>query len=342
MQVIILDAKNILFRYGWTARNLSHEGKPTGAIYGCIMALMGLKRRYPDGRFLAVWDGVGARSNGWRRRYFAGYKARRDEKDHAQPMPNGTGEPTRQQKEQRQTKQSLLDIRAQEPRVKQLMQHLQIPQVEVPGVEGDDMMAIMAFAVKHRGWEPVVFSSDKDFLQLGSHDIKIITDSKDTERLQAKTRRLFGCDPADVLSYRSLVGDQSDDIPNAVDGIGPKRALKLLQAGANPALKTFEEHPETVQRDIKVLEADWGAVHRNYILMRLPSSPDTLRFTLKQRELARRAVTKSISQLAMKTCKARDLYDEFVGWLGDSGLTTALEQRHTLWSLQDSRHVEER
>ena len=78
MTLILIDAKNAVYRFGYAMSRLhSSEGVPTGAIYGFLNMLLRLKKKYPDGRFIIAWDGQGYKQNGWRRKIFPGYKASR-------------------------------------------------------------------------------------------------------------------------------------------------------------------------------------------------------------------------------------------------------------------------
>ena len=60
MRLVIIDAKNALFRFGYAHLTLqASDGRPTGAVYGILGLLLRLKEKYPDARFVMAWDGKG-------------------------------------------------------------------------------------------------------------------------------------------------------------------------------------------------------------------------------------------------------------------------------------------
>ena len=99
------------------------------------------------------------------------------------------------------------------------------------GYEADDIIATAARLAVERGLRVVIASSDKDLMQLvddnaGITQLSLITQKEYDE---AAVLEKFGIAPGDMLSYLALVGDSSDNI-KGVKGIGPKNAVKLIDA----------------------------------------------------------------------------------------------------------------
>src|SRR5215472_1558215 len=122
MKIILIDAKNALFRYGWAFKTLqTSDGTYTGAVYGILGLLQRLKRHHSNARFAMVWDGEG---KSWRHDYWAGYKSNRVKNG---PIADGVKR-----------------ILAQISTVTEATTMLGIPQFRVPRLEGDDAIALVA------------------------------------------------------------------------------------------------------------------------------------------------------------------------------------------------------
>ncbi|WP_428957801.1 5'-3' exonuclease [Streptomyces sp. cg35] len=120
-----------------------------------------------------------------------------------------------------------------------------IPQLQVDGVEADDLIA----SYWRTATSPVtILSNDKDMLQLvGStptghpcDQIRISSSATPTDRWGAdRVAAHYGCTPEQLPLFLALVGDGSDNIPGA-RGIGEKRAIQhLSDAGWNLDAVTY-------------------------------------------------------------------------------------------------------
>ncbi|MGI6129755.1 MAG: DNA polymerase I [bacterium] len=116
--------------------------------------------------------------------------------------------------------------------VRELLSALEIPYFEVDDFEADDIIGTLAKQGQAAGLEIVIVTGDKDALQLVDKNVQVlltrrgITDLEvlDSEGVKAK----LGVTPQQVVDYKALTGDSSDNIPG-VPGIGPKTATTLLQ-----------------------------------------------------------------------------------------------------------------
>jgi len=129
------------------------------------------------------------------------------------------------------TDQELYD---QIPRVKEVVRALNIPIFEKEGFEADDCLGTLAKTLhkKDPEAEVIIATGDMDTLQLVNHVIKVYTLRKgiaDTTIYDAKAvRQRFGLVPEQMVDYKALRGDPSDNIPG-VKGIGEKGASELIK-----------------------------------------------------------------------------------------------------------------
>ncbi len=143
------------------------------------------------------------------------------------------------------------DLRPQIPLIRQLVEALSIPIVQLQGYEADDVMATLALEAASQGLAAVIVSPDKDLLQLVDDDRKIqVLNTKDGEvwHDRAGVRERMGVWPEQVVDYLTIVGDASDNV-KGVPGIGEKGAAQLLETfGSLEAILQAKEQLKPRQR----------------------------------------------------------------------------------------------
>ena len=166
------------------------------------------------------------------------------------------------------------DLYPQLPKVKKVLDAFGITYFEKEGYEADDLIATIASKTisrwplvvslrdqKTKGEERsaisvVILSGDRDCLQLVDGNVKVQmpgwnlkeTTLYDPSTVVAK----YGLEPQQMVDYKSLVGDVSDNVPG-VTGIGPKTAASLLQKyhTLENLFKHMDEQPESVRSKLK-------------------------------------------------------------------------------------------
>lgn len=117
-------------------------------------------------------------------------------------------------------------------RVHQLAEAFNLPIFEMDGFEADDVIGTISKETAAKGIDTLIVTGDNDMLQVVSNDVKVMAPRRgfsDTVVYDEKAvEEKFGLKPAQLISYKALVGDASDNIPG-VKGIGDKTAVKLLQ-----------------------------------------------------------------------------------------------------------------
>lgn len=124
------------------------------------------------------------------------------------------------------------DLDAQIKRIQQIVRTLHIPIFTAEGFEADDVLGTLARRASGEGIEVLIVTGDRDALQLVSPAVKVLTSRQRFEDTivydEAAVHELLGVRPEQVVDYKALVGDASDNIPG-VRGIGPKTAQQLLE-----------------------------------------------------------------------------------------------------------------
>lgn len=317
MNVILVDAKNLLYRFGWVHRNLtSGDGTPTGALYGLISALSHLKEKYSDSKFVLVWDGEGARLNSWRSKIYPDYKAHRKSPGELSP----------------ETKATLAQI----PLLKSFAKMVGVCQIEVKAVEADDLIGLLATICSKKRWQPVVYSTDNDYLQLVTRHVEVLNaNAKDGDSATDLIASRYKCHPKDLLKVRAFLGDASDNIPRAVSGVGEVGALRYVQSGADPSKPQFKLLPLHVRTVCERLELCWDALHRNYRLMCIPAAVEDMPMSSGKQERLSSSLIRATSEL--EDSQPRRKYEEFealLRWLIDLDMADAVRMRNKLWNLQ--------
>jgi DNA polymerase-1 len=204
-RIFLLDGHSLSFRafFALPVSLATTSGQVTNAVYGftsMLIKLLGDER--PD--YLAVAFDKGRPTV--RLEQYAEYKAGRAE------APD--------------------EFRQQLGLIREVVETLRIPIVEVVDWEADDALATLALQAVGEGLEAVIVTADRDFFQLVRPGISVMFNRRGISDIvnydvAAVTER-FGLPPEKYLDYVALKGDSSDNIPG-VPGVGEKTASKLIQ-----------------------------------------------------------------------------------------------------------------
>ena len=292
-RLFLIDASSSIYRAFFALPALANAaGQPTSAILGFTSMLQKLLREEHPERLAVVWDG--ARASDRRRGMYAGYKAKRDR------MPE--------------------DLGAQLPGIRQICDAYRLTSVQVDGEEADDVIATLARRAEAAALEVVIVSTDRDLLQLVSERVSVLDTMRDRCFGPAEVEARFGVRPAQMLDFRALVGDSSDNIPG-VAGIGEKGAVGLLsQYGSlDQLLEAAGEVQSKRQREALRSGAEAARLSRELSRLR-----DSLSLEVEIEELAVRAPDLPALLELFREFELRRLLDEFEAGSGD-GETPARE-----------------
>ncbi len=144
------------------------------------------------------------------------------------------------------------DLRAQFPIVRELAALMGIPILELEGYEADDVIGSLVQQAKTEGVDTYIVSGDLDGLQLVNDHVRLLTTRAGVAATviydEAKVAERFGLRPDQMLDYKALKGDTSDNIPG-VPGVGEKTAIALLQQFGS--LDALYEHLDEVKGKLR-------------------------------------------------------------------------------------------
>ena len=204
-KIILVDGNNLLFRsYYATAYSgnfmKNSKGFPTNALYGFTNMINKIINEECPTYMIVDFD----KGKTFRHEKYEQYKDGRIE------MPD--------------------ELKVQFPLAKELLTNMGIKYYECDNYEADDIIGTFAkYCDEEEDFIGTIVSSDKDLLQLISHDVDIkLLKQKDYIRYNEKSfKEAYGIEPINIIDLKALMGDSSDNIPG-VKGIGEKTALKLL------------------------------------------------------------------------------------------------------------------
>ena len=199
-RVYLVDGSSYIYRAYFAIRHLSNsKGEATNAVYGFTNMLLTLLRdEHPD-LVAVIFD---TKAPTFRKDLYPEYKANRA------AMPE--------------------DLTPQIPLIKDVVRAFNLPALELPGYEADDIIATLARRYAESGHDVTVVTGDKDLMQIVNERIQLLDTMKGKVTRRDEVIARFGVPPEQVLEVLGLAGDSSDNIPG-VPGIGEKTASQLIQ-----------------------------------------------------------------------------------------------------------------
>lgn len=201
----LLDGHAIAFRafFGMQARRFTtRQGMPTGAIYGFTRILVDVIRAFNPSLLAVCFD---TKDPTHRHEAFDSYKG------HRKPAPD--------------------DLVLQLPYIQQMVEAFGIPIYRQSGFEADDLIGTLACRASKENYQVRIITGDRDLFQLIDERVRVLLPSKDPGPFAVfgadEVKDKYGYTPAQVIDFKALAGDASDNIPG-VKGIGEKTALQLL------------------------------------------------------------------------------------------------------------------
>ena len=203
----LIDGSGYIFRayYALPPLTRKRDGLPTGAVSGFCSMLFKLledsksnENLQKPSHFVVIFDS--ARKT-FRNDIYSDYKANRSE------APD--------------------DLVPQFEYIRKSVVAFNLPSVDLPNYEADDLIATYAEKILAKGAKVTIVSSDKDLMQLYKKDVRLFDPMKNKFITPEDITNKFGVEPKKVIDVQSLAGDASDNVPG-VPGIGVKTAAELI------------------------------------------------------------------------------------------------------------------
>lgn len=203
-KLVLIDGNAILHRAFHALPPLtSKDGKPTNAVYGFFTMLFKIIGDLKPDYLIVCFD---RKKPTFRKAMYVGYQAKRPKMSD--------------------------DLIPQVDIVYKALDKAKINHLGIDGYEADDLIGTLSKEGAEKNFQVIIVSGDRDLLQLvNSHVLMlapIVGISKMTLFDEAKVREKYGLNPPQIVDYKALVGDASDNY-SGVLGIGPKTASGLLK-----------------------------------------------------------------------------------------------------------------
>ena len=231
-KLVLIDSNALVHRafHALPPTLTSPKGVLTNAVYGFTSVLLKMIKDLKPDYIAATYDLAGPT---FRHEEFEAYKA------HREKAPD--------------------ELYAQIPLTKEILKTFGIPVYEKQGFEADDLIGSLAErGKKEKDIQVIIVTGDLDPLQLVYKDKVVVftlrkglTDTVTYNEAEVKKR--YGIKPEQVIDFKGLKGDPSDNIPG-VPGIGEKTASSLIQTFNN--IENLYKHIEEISLDFSKSETD--------------------------------------------------------------------------------------
>ena len=204
-KLMLIDGNSLTYRafFALPTDMATASGQVTNAVYGFTSMLVNLLRDHQPDHLAVVFD---------------------------RPEPTFRHEALDSYKANREASPDLL--RQQMGIVRELVETLRIPALDLAGYEGDDIIATLARQAEERGDDVIIVTGDRDSYQLvRDPHVKVLYNKRGVSDYalydEAGIKERTGVTPRDYVQYAALRGDTSDNLPG-VPGVGEKTAAKLI------------------------------------------------------------------------------------------------------------------
>lgn len=261
-RVLLVDALNTFLRSYAAVPSMDENGNHIGGMVGFLKSLGLAIRTFKPTRCIVVFDGKGGSQR--RRKIYPQYKANRKP-----PVRlNRAYDMTTDEQEKQNMKWQLVTLI-------EILECLPVTILALDNVEADDVIAYLSQLVTQEGGQSIIYSTDKDFFQLASENVKIYNPVKKKTFSEEVILEDFGIHPKHFHFFRALNGDKSDNI-DGVKSVGEASVKKYIPEIADPtaeiSLNMLEQKYADVKKVPKMIENilnNKDIVERNMHLMNL-------------------------------------------------------------------------
>ena len=244
----LIDGSGYIFRayYALPPLTRKSDGLPVGAVSGFCSMLFKLledsksnENLQKPTHFAVIFD---AARKTFRNKIYSDYKANRSE------APD--------------------DLAPQFEYIRKSVVAFNLPSVDLPNYEADDLIATYAEQIISKGAKVTIVSSDKDLMQLYRKDVRIFDPMKNKFITSEDIVTKFGVGPEKVIDVQSLAGDSSDNVPG-VPGIGVKTAAELINkyGTLEKLLDNAQEIKQNKRRETLIENKDKAIISKKLVTL---------------------------------------------------------------------------
>jgi len=244
----LIDGSGYIFRayYALPPLTRKSDGLPVGAVSGFCSMLFKLledsksnENLQKPTHFAVIFD---AARKTFRNEIYSDYKANRSE------APD--------------------DLAPQFEYIRKSVVAFNLPSVDLPNYEADDLIATYAEQILAKGAKVTIVSSDKDLMQLYRKDVRLFDPMKNKFITPEDIVTKFGVGPEKVIDVQSLAGDSSDNVPG-VPGIGVKTAAELINkyGTLEKLLDNAQEIKQNKRRETLIENKDKAIISKKLVTL---------------------------------------------------------------------------
>ena len=249
-KVLIIDGLNTFIRCFSAIPTLNDDGTHVGGIVGFLRSIGYAIKTIRPTRTVIVFDGKGGSNR--RKKIFPEYKAGRKMSERLNRAYDFNSK--------EDERQSMV---MQLTRVIDYLDYLPLTIITIENIEADDTMAYVTKQILTTS-KVVIMSTDKDFLQLVNSRVSVWSPTKKKLYDAPKVLEDYGIPSHNLVGYRAIDGDKSDNI-NGIRGWGLKTIQKKLPLLLEDKILNIDD---IINEDEKLKESE-ELLKRNYMLMQL-------------------------------------------------------------------------
>ena len=259
-RVLVIDMNNAYLRAFIVDPSLSHHGQPIGGIKGSIKILQKLVRMTNPNEIVICWDGPNGSQK--RKAMNSSYKEGR------KPLRLNRSVHNLTENEELQNKVW------QQMQIIEYLNQMPIIQLILERVEADDIISYVCNSLHYKGWQKVIVSNDKDFLQLCDEETVVYRPTTDKIETKKTVIESMGVHPTNMALARAMDGDASDNLPG-VNRVGMKTIATKLPFMKEERTITIDElldYCESIDSKLKVyknISESKELIEHNYKMMQL-------------------------------------------------------------------------
>ena len=274
-RVLIVDALNAYLRAYIVDPSISSNGDPIGGLKGFVKILQRHVRETKPDQIVVVWDGP----NGSRKRK----SMDKNYKEGRKPIRLNRAFHNLTDDEELQNKMW------QQSRVIEYLNNMPIIQFMIPEIEADDVIAYLTQMEYYKGWQKIIISNDRDFMQVCNDETVLLRPTKNELLNQKRIIEQTGIHPTNMALARAIAGDASDNLPG-IKGAGLPTVSKRLNFLGDSKTYTIDEVVEfchktkTKLKFFTSIAENKGLIEHNYKMMQLYSPQMSIQSKLHVKE----------------------------------------------------------